>query len=113
MSQVYTVDFSVRFKTLMFQTPVKLSRLLSAILLSLYWPFQPCVLGLFVNVKENERFRIRLLQPCSQQFIFLITYECAQSVRVLHYYTKMERLARVKHSSLSDPFVSYKENKEL
>jgi hypothetical protein len=34
VSQVYTVDFSVRFKTLMLQTTVKISRLLCAILLS-------------------------------------------------------------------------------
>jgi hypothetical protein len=31
---------------------------------------------------------------------------------VLHY-TKLEKLARIKHSSLLGPFVSYKENEEL
>jgi hypothetical protein len=48
----------------------------------------------------------------SQHFIFVITYELAQYGTVL-IYTSRERLARDKHSSLLDPFVSYEENKLL
>ncbi len=44
----------------------------------------------------------------SQQIIFFVTYSWAQWVRVLHQ-TSMERLAKNKHSSLLDPFVSYEE----
>ncbi len=48
----------------------------------------------------------------SQHFIFFVTYHWAQKARVLHY-TRLERLARGKHSSLLDPFVSYEENEVL
>jgi hypothetical protein len=41
-------------------------------------------------------------------FIFFVTYERAQLARVLHY-TKLEGIPSYKHSSLSGPFISYKE----
>ncbi len=44
-----------------------------------------------------------------QHFIFFIIYKWAQKAGVLHY-TSLERLARVKYSSLLGPFVSYEEN---
>ncbi len=45
----------------------------------------------------------------SQHFIFFVTCEWVQQARVLQY-TRLERLARDKHSSLLGPFVSYEEN---
>ncbi len=42
------------------------------------------------------------------KFIFYLPM--SQEVRVL-YYTKQERLAMEKQSSLYDPFISYEENK--
>jgi hypothetical protein len=44
--------------------------------------------------------------------IFFVTYHWTQQARVLHY-TRLERLARDKHSSLLGPFVSYEENEVL
>jgi hypothetical protein len=46
----------------------------------------------------------------SEQFIFFLTYEWAQSARVLHY-IRLERLARGKHCILLGPFMSYKKLK--
>jgi hypothetical protein len=56
------------------------------------------------------RILLRMFWEYSQHFIFIVTYEWAQWVRVLHY-TRLKRLAKDKLSSLLDPFVSYKENK--
>ncbi len=42
--------------------------------------------------------------------LFYSSLFSAQYARVLHH-TRMLRLARDKHSSFMDPFVSYKENK--
>ncbi len=50
--------------------------------------------------------------PYSQHFIFFVTYELAIITTVLHY-TKLERLAMDKHSSLLGIFVSYEENEVL
>jgi hypothetical protein len=47
-----------------------------------------------------------LLGPYSQHFIFFVTYEWAEQARVL-YCTKLEGLARDKHSSKLGPFVGY------
>ncbi len=43
---------------------------------------------------------------------FFIAHKWAQQAKVLHY-TKPERLAKEKHSSLFDPFLSYEEYEEL
>ncbi len=69
------------------------------------------LLGLFVIYKEN-RIVNTPQWPYSQYFIFFITYESAHSAIVLGN-TRLEMLARDKHSSLSGPFVIYKENKAL
>ncbi len=45
----------------------------------------------------------------SQHLIFIVTYKRAKKVRVLNY-TRLEKLASDKHSSLLGRFVSYKEN---
>jgi hypothetical protein len=44
--------------------------------------------------------------------IFSVTYEWVQGARVLHY-TRLERLARDKHSDLLGTFISYEENEVL
>jgi hypothetical protein len=49
-----------------------------------------------------------VLRFCSQHFIFFVSYEWAQEESVL-YYTKLERVARDKHSSLLGQFVSCEE----
>ncbi len=48
----------------------------------------------------------------SQHFIFFITCHWTKLARVLHY-TRLERLAWDKHSSLLGPLVSYEENEAL
>ncbi len=48
----------------------------------------------------------------SQDFIFFETYEWAQLSSVLHY-TRLEKLARNKHSSLLGSFINYEENEVL
>jgi hypothetical protein len=53
-----------------------------------------------------------MLQPHSQKFIFLLTYEWAQQAIVLHYHT-IESLFSDKLSNLSFSFVSLKENEAL
>jgi hypothetical protein len=45
-------------------------------------------------------------EPYSQHFVFFVTYEWTWQARVLQK-TTLERLAREKHSSLLEPFVSY------
>jgi hypothetical protein len=45
-------------------------------------------------------------EPYSQHLIFFLTEAWAQ-------YSRLERLAKDKHSSLLGPFVSYEENEEL
>jgi hypothetical protein len=47
----------------------------------------------------------------SQHFIFFVTYVCAQEARVLHY-TRLERPANDKRSSLLGLFIS-NEDKEV
>jgi hypothetical protein len=47
----------------------------------------------------------KLLGAYSQHFNIFMTYKSAQKARVL-YYRILEKLARDKHSSLLDPFVS-------
>jgi hypothetical protein len=48
----------------------------------------------------------------SQHFIFFLTYEHFEEARLL-YYTRPEKLAIDKQSSLLGPFISYKENEML
>ncbi len=48
----------------------------------------------------------------SQHFIFFVTYEQSQLVRILHY-IKLERFASDKRSNLLDLFLRYEENKVL
>ncbi len=50
--------------------------------------------------------------PYSQHFIFFVTYESSQYVRVLHYIT-LERVASNKYSILLGQFVSHEGNKVL
>ncbi len=47
-----------------------------------------------------------------QPYIFIVTYEWALQVEVLHY-TRLEGLTRGKHSNLLSLFISYDENKVL
>ncbi len=49
------------------------------------------------------------LRPYSQNFIFFATLELAQKDRALHY-TRLERFARDKHSSILGLIISYEEN---
>jgi hypothetical protein len=42
--------------------------------------------------------------------IFLVTFEWAQEARMLQY-TRLERRAKGKHSSLSGPIINYEEDK--
>jgi hypothetical protein len=48
----------------------------------------------------------------SQHYIFLLTCEWAQKTSVL-LYTRLERLANKKHSSILCPFIGYEENKVM
>ncbi len=50
-----------------------------------------------------------LLHQRHYDFTFLDTSEGVKKARVLHY-TRMERLAKDKSSSLLDPLISYEEN---
>jgi len=50
--------------------------------------------------------------PYSQHFIFSVTYESAQLVRVLHY-TRLKRLSNDKHSSLLGTFINFEGNEVL
>jgi hypothetical protein len=65
---------------------------------------------LAVGVLQGVALKVQV--PYSQHFIFFVTYEGANKY-VLHYYIRLERLFGEKHSSLLDPFVSYKEKKVL
>ncbi len=65
---------------------------------------QSSLLGPFESKEEIEVLWMRHLKPYSQCFIFFPTYEWAQQASV---FTKMERLARDKHSSLLGPFKRY------
>jgi hypothetical protein len=62
------------------------------------------LLGTLISEEENEVLCIHLLVLYSQHFIFFLTYAWAQKVRKLHY-TRQERLARDKPSSLLGTFV--------
>jgi hypothetical protein len=66
----------------------------------------------FVSNEENKVLWKRPQWLYLQSLFFFITCKWAQSARVLHY-TRLEKLARDKHSSLVDPFVSNEENKVL
>ncbi len=59
-------------------------------------------------MREHSTYR----KPYSHYSIFFITYLRAQLNIVLHY-SKIERVAKDKHSSLLDLFISYKENELL
>ncbi len=61
-------------------------------------------------IVAKKYFIVKVLY--SQHFIFIITYKWGQYGTVL-IYTSRERLARDKHSSLLDPFVSYEQNELL
>ncbi len=52
--------------------------------------------GLFISYEENEVLWIQPQGLYSQHFIFFVTYESAQEVRLFHNY-KLERLTSDKH----------------
>jgi hypothetical protein len=56
--------------------------------------------------------KLKKQRPYSQNFIFFVAYKWAQYASVLHY-TRVERLASLKYSSLWGPFISYEENEFL
>ncbi len=66
----------------------------------------------FVNYDENELLWIWYLRLYSKHFTFFVTHKWAQKARLLHY-TRPERLAMDKHSSLFSPFVRYDKNEYL
>jgi hypothetical protein len=65
-----------------------------------------------VSCRIVSECTIKNLLWYSQPFIFFLTYERNQKDRALDY-TRSERLASDKHSSLLGPFVTYEENKVL
>jgi hypothetical protein len=65
------------------------------------------LLGELVSYKESEAPGTVLTT-----FISVLAYELVQHVRAFHF-TRLERLARDKRTSLLGPFVSYKENEVL
>jgi hypothetical protein len=73
---------------------------------------QSSLLVPLVSYKEYKVLWIRHQWLYSQHFIFSVTYEFAQWAWVLHW-TRLERLAMDKQSSLLGPLVSYKEYKVL
>jgi hypothetical protein len=56
--------------------------------------------------------RIWSQEPNSQHFSFFVTYKCGSQARVIQF-TKPERLATDKHSSVLDPLTSFKGNEVL
>ncbi len=70
------------------------------------------ILGQLVLNEVNERLWIQLHGLNSQHFIFSVTYECVQEIRMLHY-IRLEGVAKDKHVSLLGPFVICEENKLL
>jgi hypothetical protein len=66
------------------------------------------LLGPFISYKENEVLWIWR----REQFIFFVTYRCAQQARMLNN-AWLERFTRDKHSILLDQLVSQKENEIL
>ncbi len=63
------------------------------------------LMGPFFKKQINEM----ALGPYSQHFMLFVTYEWAQKARELHY-TRLEELAKVKHSSFMGPFLRNEEN---
>jgi hypothetical protein len=65
------------------------------------------------KITNSSLFLISGKDLASQDLVIntLFPYEWAQLAAVLHY-TRLEMLARYKHSSLSGPFVRYGENEE-
>ncbi len=70
------------------------------------------LLGTSISYKENEVWWTGPPGQYSRHFIFFVTYGWAQQARAL-YYSRLERLAKDKHSSLLGSFVSYNEIEEL
>ncbi len=66
----------------------------------------------FYSQNFTLTFILKLLGLYSQHFIFFVTYELAQLVRVLSY-SKLEMLVREEHYTLFDSFVSYVKNEVL
>jgi hypothetical protein len=63
----------------------------------------------FVSYKENENMDPGVILTTLH---FLYNLQIGPKARVLHY-TKLEILARDKHSSLLEPFISYAKNEVL
>jgi hypothetical protein len=71
--------------------------------------------SLYSSLVQYEETKVLLIRPWglySQHFIFFITYEQAQKVRVF-VLGKPFQLNVMQHSSLSDQFTSYEENEFL
>ncbi len=68
------------------------------------------LLGPCIKYKENVVLWIQLHGQCSQHFIFFVTYKWAELAELLYYFNWLKILAMDKHSSLLDPFVSFKVN---
>jgi hypothetical protein len=67
------------------------------------------LLDSFVSYEEIGVLWILSQGLCSKHYMFFITYKWAQWARVLHY-TRLERFATDKRSSLLGPPVSYEES---